>query len=133
MGRHLGIDFYLILVVFGRQVGIENGAKIDPKRHRKNDEKKKGTKMAKKSLQDPARRRGGAGQDAGKGVGGRVNPSPKEGRKGIGTICHLKPPSHQGLVGIIQKSSLGASWSGLGASWSGLGAWNRLRGVLEPS
>ena len=67
---------------FWKQVGRENGAKIDPKRHRKNDEKKKGTKMAKKSLQDPATRRDPAGQDAGKGVGGRVNPSPKGRREG---------------------------------------------------
>ena len=70
------------MVDFGKQVGVENRAKIDPKRHRKSDEKKKVTKMAKKSLQDPARRRGGAGQDAGKGVGGRVNPSPKGRREG---------------------------------------------------
>ena len=39
MGRHLGIDFRTILVDFGRQCGIENRTKIDPKRHRKNDEK----------------------------------------------------------------------------------------------
>ena len=37
MGRHLGIDFHWILVDFWKQVGKENGAKIDPKRHRKND------------------------------------------------------------------------------------------------
>ena len=49
MGRHLGIDFGAILVDFGRQVGVENQAKIDPKRHRKSDEKKKVTKMAKKA------------------------------------------------------------------------------------
>ena len=49
MGRHLGIDFSSILVDFGRQVGTENRAKIDPKRHRKNDEKMKGTKMARRS------------------------------------------------------------------------------------
>ena len=30
---------------FGKQVGIENRAKIDSRRHRKNDAKKKGTKM----------------------------------------------------------------------------------------
>ena len=41
MGRHLGIDFGVILVDFGRQVGVENRAKIDSKRHRKSDEKKK--------------------------------------------------------------------------------------------
>ena len=52
MGRHLGIDFRPILVDFGMQVGVENRAKIDPKRHRKSDENKKVTKMAKKSLQE---------------------------------------------------------------------------------
>ena len=31
---------------FWRQVGKENGAKIDPKRHRKSDGKMEGTKMA---------------------------------------------------------------------------------------
>ena len=49
MGRHLGIDFSSILVDFGSQVGRQNRAKIDQKWHRKNDEKKKGNKMAKKS------------------------------------------------------------------------------------
>ena len=52
MGRHLSIDFSSILVDFGRQVGTENRAKIDPKRHRKNDEKKKGAKIAKKSQEE---------------------------------------------------------------------------------
>ena len=83
MGRHLGIDFSSILVDFGSQVGVENRPKIDPKRHRKSDEKKKATKIAKKSLQDPATYSGRSGPGSGKGVGGRVNPSPKEGRKGI--------------------------------------------------
>ena len=49
MGRHLGIDFSSILVDFGRQVGKENRAKRHQKRRRKNDEKTKGNKMAKKS------------------------------------------------------------------------------------
>ena len=39
-------------MAFGNQVGIENRAKIDQKWHRKNDEKKKGAKMAKKSQQE---------------------------------------------------------------------------------
>ena len=39
MGRSLGIDFEWILVGYGGQVGKENGAKSDPKRHRKNDGK----------------------------------------------------------------------------------------------
>ena len=49
MGRHLGIDFLSILVDFCTQVGKENGAKIDPRRHRKSGEKMEGIKMAKKS------------------------------------------------------------------------------------
>ena len=55
MGRHLGIDFYWILVDFWRQVGRENGAKIDPRRHRKSDGKMEGAEMAKKSQQDVLR------------------------------------------------------------------------------
>ena len=46
MGRHLGIDFLSILMDSGRQVGVQNRAKIDPRRHGKSDEKKKVTKMA---------------------------------------------------------------------------------------
>ena len=42
----------MILVGFGSQVGRKNGAKIDPKRHRKNDAKKKGIEIGKKSIQD---------------------------------------------------------------------------------
>ena len=45
MERHLGIDFYSIWVDFVRQVGLENQAKIDSRRHRKNNEKKKATEM----------------------------------------------------------------------------------------
>ena len=43
MGRHLGIDFWSILVDFERQeVCVENRPKIDPKRHRKKRCKKEG-------------------------------------------------------------------------------------------
>ena len=52
MGRHLGIDFSWILMDFGSQVGKQNGAKIDPKRRRKNNRKKKGTRMHRKSQYD---------------------------------------------------------------------------------
>ena len=45
-GRQLSIEFLWIWVDFWRQVGRENGAKIDPKRHRKSDGKMEGTKMA---------------------------------------------------------------------------------------
>ena len=50
MGRHLGIDFRTILADYWKQVGVENRTKIDPKRHRKSDEKKNVSMMAKKSL-----------------------------------------------------------------------------------
>ena len=52
MGRHLGIDVSLIWVDLGSQVGRQNRPKIDPKWHRKNDEKMKGKKMAQKSQPD---------------------------------------------------------------------------------
>ena len=51
-GMLLGIDLGAILVDFGSIVGRENRPKIDPKRHRKRDEKKKVTKIAKNSQQD---------------------------------------------------------------------------------
>ena len=51
MGRHLGIDFLWFLVDFWRQVGQENGAKIDPRRHRKSDGKVDSVKIAKKLQQ----------------------------------------------------------------------------------
>ena len=48
VGRHLGIDFKWILVDFWKQVGRENGVKIDQKWHRKNDGKMEGIEMDKK-------------------------------------------------------------------------------------
>ena len=51
---HLGIDF--ILIDFRIQVGAENRPKIDAKRCRKSDQKKKGKNMTKKSLQVELRR-----------------------------------------------------------------------------
>ena len=51
-GVHLGIVFLWILVDCWRQVGRENGTKIDPKRHRKREGKVDSIKMAKKSQQD---------------------------------------------------------------------------------
>ena len=67
MGRHLGIDFKSILVDFGKQVGRQNRAKIDAKRHRKNDVKKKGTMIAKNLEKVPAEPsdRGGPGSRGG--------------------------------------------------------------------
>ncbi len=64
-------------MVFGVQVGRQNGAKIDQKRHRKKDEKKKPPlwqKNRNKNLQRP----GAEGVwGPGEGVGGRVKPSPE--------------------------------------------------------
>ena len=78
MGRHHGIDFLEFLVDLGRQVGVKNRPKIDQERQRKSDEKKKSTRMAKKSNQGALRPRDRRKLGCGKGVGGRVNPSPKE-------------------------------------------------------
>ena len=41
---HLGIDFWWILIDFRSQVGVEHRPKIDAKRCRKSDQKKKGTR-----------------------------------------------------------------------------------------
>ena len=46
---HLDIACSSILTDFGNQVGRKNRAKIDQKWHRKNDGKKKGSKIAKKA------------------------------------------------------------------------------------
>ena len=72
MGRHLGFDFSSIWADFGRQVGTENRAKIDQKRHRKNDEKKKGARMAKKSQEEAPTSPAGGGlgpRGGGRGMG----------------------------------------------------------------
>ena len=63
MKRHFGNNFTWILVDFLSQVGRDNRAKIDPKRHRKNDEKMKSAKMAKKSQEEAPTSR--EGQDLG--------------------------------------------------------------------
>ena len=82
-----------MLVDFGRQVGVENRAKIDPKRHRTNDGKMTGTKIAKKSKSDSPSRPG-TGFPGPRGGGmGRGKPLPREGGKGVGTVEHSKPPS----------------------------------------
>ena len=64
-GMHLGIDFGAMLVDFWSQVGRQKPPKVHPKRHRKNDAKKKGTKMAQKTLQEPTRVRGRGGRTQG--------------------------------------------------------------------
>ena len=70
---------------FERQVGVQNRPKIDQGRQRKSDEKKKSTRMAKKSNQGALTHSSRRKLECGKGVGGRVNPSPEEGRKGVGS------------------------------------------------
>ena len=70
MRRHLGIDFSSILVDLGTPVGAENRPKINPRRHRKSDEKKRVAKMAKKSHQTSRRHFARGRPDPGKGVGG---------------------------------------------------------------
>ena len=50
IGRHLGIDFCLILVDLGSQDGREHRTKIDKKCHRKTDQKLKDNKINKTSI-----------------------------------------------------------------------------------
>ena len=50
MGRLLGTDFESIFMDFGSQIGAQNRQNVGPRMHRKNDEKKKTSKMAKKSV-----------------------------------------------------------------------------------
>lgn len=56
-GVHLGIDFWAILVDFWIQVGMENRSNIDPKRHRKNDAKLRGTRKANNGVLEASWRR----------------------------------------------------------------------------
>ena len=66
---HLGIDFWWIWIDFRTQVGAENRPNIDAKRCRKSDEKTKGNKMTKKSLQVELRR--------GESLYGGLRPGPR--------------------------------------------------------
>ena len=76
---HLGIDFWWIWIDFRSHVGVENRPNIDAKRCRKGDQKKKGNKMTKKSLQVELRRGGSLFQ------GDRGGPGPpREGDLGGG-------------------------------------------------
>ena len=69
---HLGIGVLPILVDLGNHVGRQNRTKIDQKRYRKNDWKKKGSKIANKMLLEPTTPiyRGGPGPERG-GMGER--------------------------------------------------------------
>ena len=78
MGRHLGMDFSWILMDFGSQVGRQNGAKIDSKRHRKTMQKTAETRLPKKSQQESQPARGTSGFEPWEGVGGGINPSRRE-------------------------------------------------------
>ena len=57
------VNLASILMDFGKQAGKENRAKRHQKWHRKNDEKKKGNKMAKKSQFEILTPRGPLGPD----------------------------------------------------------------------
>ena len=64
-------------------LGGKLGSKIEQKSIQEGIEKvmkKKVTKIAKKALQEPAAHSGTGKMDPGKGVGGRVNPSPERGK-----------------------------------------------------
>ena len=82
MGRHLGIVFFWFLVDFCRQVGEENGAKIDPRRHRKSDGKMEATKMARRSTNDALTTRGGGGPEPWGGPPRQGGPNPWGRRSG---------------------------------------------------
>ena len=103
MGRHLGIDFLWILVDFWRQVGEENGAKIDPRRHRKSDGKVDSVKIAKKLQQAVTTLCETRGPEPWGGGRGRGKPLPEgrgEGGRGLRPVHHAKPPQPRGLVGF---------------------------------
>ena len=112
MGRHLGIDFSWILMDFGSQVGKQNGAKIDPKRRRKNNRKKKGTRMHRKSQYDTPTLRETTGPGSRGGGRGRGKPLP-EGRREEGkgllgrwpTLNHSSPGAGGMLTGAFQTES----------------------------
>ena len=95
MGRHLGIDFLWILVDFWKQVGEENGAKIDPRRHRKSDGKVDSVKIAKKL------------QQAVTTLCETRGPEPWGGGRGRGMrpVHHPKPPQPRGLLGFESKGN----------------------------
>ena len=80
---------------FGKQVGRENGAKIDPRRHRKREGKVDSMKMAKKSQEDVTRRGGTRGPEPWGGGRGRGESLPEGRREGVETryttLNHLSP------------------------------------------
>ena len=93
-GWHLGIDFSWILIDFWRQVERQNGAKIDPKRHRKTMQKTAETRLPKKSQQTSQTRKGTSDFESWEGVGGGINPSRREEGSGwhqYKALNHLSP------------------------------------------
>ena len=97
MGRHLGSGFSWILTVFGHQVGKQNGAKIHSKRRRKNNRKKKGTRMHKKSQYD--RHAPGDPTDPGSRGGGRRRGKPLPEGRGKGLLDTWLPLNHSSPEG----------------------------------
>ena len=65
--------------------------KIDPRRHRKNNAKKKGTWMSKKSQKDPIPPRGVPGPDPRRGGRGRGKPFPRGFLGSFRRLNHLSP------------------------------------------
>ena len=84
------------MVDFWRQVGRENGAKIDPRRHRKSDGKVDSLKMAKKSQQAVTRRGGTRGPEPRGGGRARGKPFPEGRGEGVRPVHHAKPPQPRG-------------------------------------
>ena len=88
---------------FWRQVGKENRAEIDPRRHRKREGKVDSMKMAKKSQEDVTRRGETRGPLPWGGGRGRGKPLPEgrgEGGSGKLPVLYAKPPQPRGLVGL---------------------------------
>ena len=77
----------------GRQVGKENRTKRYQKWHRKNDEKMKGNKMAKKSQQDALTTRGPPGPEPWGGGRGRGRGMPAGGKGRPFSPTRLAPHS----------------------------------------
>ena len=93
---------------FWKQVGRENGAKIDPRRHRKREGKMEGTKMATRCEEEAKRNRGPRGPEPWGGRG-RGKPLPEgrgEGGSGKLPVLHSKPPQPKGWWDFLPRELL---------------------------
>ena len=87
------IEFSSILAPFWAPFGWQKRQKIDQRRHRKSNEKKKSTWMSQKSQNGQITPRGRVGPDPREGGRGRGKPLPREVVGGIaGGIFESKPP-----------------------------------------